>query len=121
MTEQPAPGIYERLVTRDLASQLQQVPAELLELRELEDADSHEVLARYLSRLIARALRATPGHEKSRVENQLARANAVIDELQRLAPDSVDSDADVVAKARELMAVLSEPLAAGRPRSMPRA
>jgi superfamily II DNA or RNA helicase len=115
------PGLYEKLITAELQTLLQSMPADLLERRDIEHADSHEILTRHIARLVALARRSASGSDESeRIQNQLSRANAILDAVQALAPDAFDSAAEVVAEARELMAVLVQPIAPALPKRLQR-
>jgi len=120
VAERLVPGIYERLVTRSLAAELRDLPTDLVEFREIDGSDSHDILARHLAPLIARVLRAVPGKESDRLDSQLSQANAILAELQRLSPDAFDGDGELIDEARELIAILAMPQPPAKPQPLPR-
>jgi superfamily II DNA or RNA helicase len=101
------PGLYERLVTHAVSSELDRLQAEgsVIHTAPLEPAEAHATLARHIEAVVARALRGLP--EKIRRERQPEIANRLIDLLAG-DPEIGDSveDADIVAlPPRELHAV----------------
>ncbi|WP_416900925.1 hypothetical protein [Micromonospora echinospora] len=95
MTE-PAPGVYEHLITHRLAERLHHLDAALLQHGRLDPADSHEFLTRHLATLISRALKAVPGGGDDRLARQVELANRLADAVADLNPDAVTPGDQVV-------------------------
>jgi superfamily II DNA or RNA helicase/HKD family nuclease len=99
-------GLYERLVTEDLDRQLRGVDPSLVDRDSLRPVDAHEVLARHVSRLARRALRAAGGDGPDALVRQVQLTNSITRAIADLAPDAVDSD-DQVADSRDLLLALA--------------
>ncbi|MEU7588504.1 hypothetical protein AB0A95_19695 [Micromonospora sp. NPDC049230] len=56
-------GVYEHLITRELADRLQHVDPALVQHHKLDPADAHHTLARHIATLAARALQAVPSDD----------------------------------------------------------
>src|SRR2546426_11624584 len=71
-------GLYEQLVSREIARVLNELRASGLvsEEEELDPADSYEVLARYIYEVLQRVLRDMPVQD--RIERQVAICNQVV-------------------------------------------
>jgi hypothetical protein len=83
-------GVYEHLVTRELARSLAELDAARgRQRRALDKADAHSVLARHLATEVARALGAVPAND--RPEAQVAIVNRVLAELRALLPDAKEA------------------------------
>jgi superfamily II DNA or RNA helicase/HKD family nuclease len=95
-------GIYELLVSQMIDTQLKAAAGRDIDLRDLDPADSADVISRYLGTELARVLRMVPAHE--RVAHQLALCNEVL-ALLRSRTGHVPADVDVAADGRQLLAV----------------
>src|SRR5690348_9185115 len=78
------PGLYESLVTNEIATALDAVPDELIERRTLAADEAADRIALYLSREVRRSL--TDVHDDDRVAVGLRVAQRLFDELGLLAP-----------------------------------
>jgi HKD family nuclease len=96
-----APGIYQHLLTHGLENRLSGADSDLIQVENLESATAPDVLARHLAALARRALRSVSTDD---VGVQIELANRIADAIATTAADAVDRD-DLVASARELMAV----------------
>ncbi|MFI6758978.1 DUF3427 domain-containing protein [Micromonospora sp. NPDC050417] len=101
-------GIYEHLITGELAQQLRLIGPELVERTELDPAEAHGVLARHIAALTSRALRAVPGSDKESLARQVAIANQIAEAIERINPEAVDA-ADQVSDARKLLTAIADP------------
>jgi len=86
MSRSLSPGLYEALITRDLARVLEELTREQYckEEVELDPADAHVALARHVGAVLVRVLASFP--EKERIEEQLSLANDVLTLLAERAP-----------------------------------
>ena len=78
-TEPPIPrGLYEQLISREIARVLNDLRTNgiVSEEEQLDPADSHEVLARYVYEVLQRVLRELPF--ENRIEQQVAICNHVV-------------------------------------------
>jgi hypothetical protein len=107
MGPRPAPGVYERLITRGLNDELQLLEPELLFRARLRPADAHEVLARHLAALARRALRAAAERQDGdgKLAAQLALANRIAGAVARLSGEAADTD-QVVTSAEQLLTAI---------------
>ncbi|WDZ87071.1 DUF3427 domain-containing protein [Micromonospora cathayae] len=103
----PGRGIYEHLITRELAERLRQVDPALVRHDELEPADAPDVLARHLATLARRALRAVPGGPDQLVR-QVEVANAIAAGIAALAPAATGVE-DQILDARNLLHAIAAP------------
>ena len=78
MTSSLEPGAYDRLITRKIAQQLENFPAELVIRESLETEDAPHILARHLQTLIKRAVASVSDSEdqmaRVRMSNQILKA-----------------------------------------------
>jgi superfamily II DNA or RNA helicase/HKD family nuclease len=109
MSRQPAPGVYERLITRAVEDELQLIEPELLRRARLNPADSHEVLARHVAALTRRALRAVADRsdERESLSREIALANRIAAAIGQLGGDITDSDHVVTSAEQLLTAILA--------------
>jgi hypothetical protein len=70
-------GVYEHLITRELADRLRLVDDDLVQRDRLDPADADELLARHIAVLARRALRAVAGSDGDRLAAQVAVANRI--------------------------------------------
>lgn len=98
MTEKMGPGAYDQLITREVASRLECLPAERVLREVLEEDDAPQVLARHLQFLIRRAISSVSEKDDNlariRMSNQIVRALAAL-------TDGVVSDDDLIAEETE--------------------
>ena len=82
MSSNLEPGAYDRLITREIAQQLRDLPAELVIREVLETEDAPHILARHLQMLIKRAVASVSDGEdqmaRVRMSNQILKAISVI-------------------------------------------
>ncbi|WP_405113147.1 DUF3427 domain-containing protein [Micromonospora sp. NBC_01405] len=100
-------GIYEHLVTHQLAGQLHHLDSALVQHRPLDPADSHEHLTRHLATLISRALQAVPNGD-DKLHRQVDLANRLATTIADLNPDAATPN-DQVADARNLLHAIAAP------------
>lgn len=100
----PAPGIYEHLITSGLHQQLQAVAGELVQRRSLHSADAGEILARHLGTLTRRALAMAreAGTDKDALSRQIEVANRIASSIASVVDDSVTSQ-DLVTEHHEVL------------------
>lgn len=102
-----APGIYDRLITRQLDEDLRLLEPELLRRARLNPLDAHDVLVRHLAALTRRALRAAADRsdEREPLAQEIALANQIAAAIAELSPDVDDGD-QVVTAAEELLTAI---------------
>lgn len=100
-------GIYEHLITQQVAGQLRHLDAARIQHEQLDPGDAHDVLARHISALVRRALLAVPGGD-DRVERQVELANRVAASIAAADPRVVTPD-DQVADSRRLLYAIAAP------------
>ncbi len=98
----PPPGLYEQVITDELASRLQLVTAPLRVFdEEIDSGESHSVLAQHLERTLEAALSRFPDPERS--SEQVKLCNVL---LQRLNESRDEQISTIAETARRLLAVL---------------
>jgi HKD family nuclease len=82
MTEKMGPGAYDQLITEEVASRLEGLPAERVLREVLEEDEAPQVLARHLQFLIRRAISSVSEKDDNlariRMSNQIIRALAAL-------------------------------------------
>ncbi|MEW2474029.1 DUF3427 domain-containing protein [Micromonospora gifhornensis] len=101
-------GIYEHLLTRQLAGQLADVDPALVQHGRLDAADAHDVLARHIAALAQRALKAVPGGD-GRLARQIELANHIAESIAAIQPGSVGAEDQLTATERLLHAIAAPP------------
>lgn len=100
MSEKMSPGAYDQLITQEVASQLEGLPAERVLREVLEEDEAPQVLARHLQFLIRRAIASVSEKDdrlaKIRMSNQIVNAIAALS-------DGVVGDDDLIAENEEPM------------------
>lgn len=95
-----SPGAYDQLITQEVASRLEGLPAERVLREVLEDEEAPQVLARHLQFLIRRAIASVSEKDdrlaKIRMSNQIVNAIAALS-------DGVVGDDDLIAENDEPM------------------
>ncbi|MFG1762915.1 DUF3427 domain-containing protein [Micromonospora parva] len=100
-------GVYEHLITRELANQLQHVDPALIQHHKLDPADAHNALARHIATLAARALQAVPGGD-DKLHHQIEMANQIADAIAALSPKAA-TEQDQVTDAKHLLHAIAAP------------
>ncbi|MGC4809061.1 DUF3427 domain-containing protein [Micromonospora sp. DT228] len=100
-------GVYEHLITRELATRLQHVDPALVQHHKLDPADAHHTLARHLATLAARALQAVPNGD-DKLHHQIEMANQIADAIAALSPKAA-TDQDQVTDAKHLLHAIAAP------------
>ncbi|GIG85478.1 DUF3427 domain-containing protein [Plantactinospora endophytica] len=104
-----ARGIYEHLITNELADKLQHLDPELVERAELDPADAHVVLARHLTGLAQRALRSVSGTDSDRLARQIEMANRIAESIAEIEPRAAGSDDQLAEAHRQLLTAIAHP------------
>lgn len=99
------PGLYEHLLTDRLSKDLAGTTPDLVQLGGLDPADAHEILARHITQLASRALRAAGGSDAAAIRRQVELTNRMIAAIGELAPDATDMDDTVADPAGTLLAI----------------
>ena len=98
------PGVYEQLVTESLAQLLRALPADFVELEDLDEADAHRILSKHVASVVAQVLKRLP--EDNRLPKQIAIANALLETLRtRAVETTLASGADIDSRAQQLRGV----------------
>src|SRR4051794_9217318 len=105
-------GIYERLVTAELADQLATTDASLVQLAALDPGEAHEALTRHVSGLVSRALRIAGGDDQAGVARQIDLANSIIKAVGALSPAAAGEDS-IAEPGRSVLAVVDAPATPG--------
>ncbi|MEO3770125.1 DUF3427 domain-containing protein [Micromonospora sp. B9E7] len=100
-------GVYEHLITRELADRLQHIDPALVQHHKLDPADAHTTLARHLATLAARALQSVPGGD-DKLHHQVELANRIADAIAELSPKAA-TDQDQVTDAKHLLHAIAAP------------
>jgi superfamily II DNA or RNA helicase/HKD family nuclease len=98
-------GVYDHPMTRGLQEQLTKIDRDLVARDQLDPADSHLVLARHISAIAERALRAVGGSGPELVRAQVDLANQIVQRIVDAAPRAVQSE-DLLAAPPELLAAI---------------
>ncbi|NGM16113.1 DUF3427 domain-containing protein [Verrucosispora sioxanthis] len=100
-------GIYEHLITEQLAERLRQVAPALVQHDKIELADAPDVLSRHIAGLARRALLAVGGGD-DKLARQVELANRIAENIGRAEPRAVDS-ADQITDAQRLLHAIAAP------------
>ncbi|MCO1598038.1 DUF3427 domain-containing protein [Micromonospora sp. RHAY321] len=100
-------GVYEHLITRELADRLQEVDAALIQRIRLDPADAHHTLARHIATLAARALQALPNGD-DKLHHQVEMANRISEAIATLSPKAA-TEQDQVTDAKHLLHAIAAP------------
>ncbi|PZG00861.1 DUF3427 domain-containing protein, partial [Micromonospora deserti] len=100
-------GVYEHLITHELAGRLQHVDGALIQHAKLDPADAHEALARHIAALAHRALHAVPGGG-DKLARQVELANRIAEAIADLNPQAATAH-DQVADAKHLLHAIAAP------------
>ncbi|MCG5434934.1 DUF3427 domain-containing protein [Micromonospora foliorum] len=100
-------GVYEHLITRELATRLQHVDPALIQHHKLDPADAHKTLARHIATLAARALHSVPSGD-DKLHHQIAMANRIAEAIATLSPRAA-TDQDQVTDAKHLLHAIAAP------------
>ncbi|MEW2381458.1 DUF3427 domain-containing protein [Micromonospora sp. NPDC047707] len=112
-------GMYEHLITRDLANRLQHLDPALVQHANLDPADAPDALARHIATLARRALHAMSGGGDE-LTRQVELANRIAEAIAGLNPQAATAQ-DKVADARRLLhGIASPPAPPAQPTFPPR-
>lgn len=100
-------GIYEHLITRELAGRLQHVDPALVQHHKLDPADAPNALARHIAALAHRALQAVPAGD-DKLHRQIELANRIADAIAAESPQA-STPHDQVTDARHLLHAIAAP------------
>ncbi|MET8088557.1 DUF3427 domain-containing protein [Micromonospora sp. NPDC005220] len=100
-------GVYEHLITHELADRLQHVDPALIQHHKLDPADAHTALARHIATLAARALQAVPSGD-DKLHHQVAMANQIAGAIAALSPKAA-TDQDQVTDTKHLLHAIAAP------------
>ncbi|GIJ06843.1 DUF3427 domain-containing protein [Micromonospora andamanensis] len=99
-------GVYEHILTRDLADQLQRVDSALIQHANLDPTDAPDALARHIASLAHRALQAVAGDDK--LHRQVELANRIAEAIATLSPQAATVQ-DQIADAERLLHAIAAP------------
>ncbi|MFI7550386.1 DUF3427 domain-containing protein [Micromonospora sediminimaris] len=112
-------GIYEHLITEQLAERLRQVAPALVQHDKIELADAPDVLSRHIAGLARRALLAVGGGE-DKLARQVELANRIAENIGRAEPRAVDNADQITDAQRLLHAIAAPPTPPAQPTFPPR-
>lgn len=100
------PGLYEDLTTERLERILTEIEPGRIVRGQLDPADSAQVIARYVSTLVLRALEARSGEDASSIARQVDLANELIAALTQSTPFGFDGLEAIGPRHDQLLALL---------------
>ncbi|MEG3632176.1 DUF3427 domain-containing protein [Micromonospora palythoicola] len=100
-------GIYEHLITHELASRLQHLGSALVQRAKLDPSDAPDALARHIAALAHRALHAVPADD-DKLSRQVDLANRIAEAIAALSPKAAAGQ-DQVIDARKLLHAIAAP------------
>ncbi|MFC3504652.1 DUF3427 domain-containing protein [Micromonospora krabiensis] len=100
-------GIYEHLITSDLANRLNTVDAARIQRGNLDPADAPDALARHVAALAQRALHAVGGGD-DRLRRQVDLANRIAEAIGALSPQAATQQ-DQITDAKHLLHAIAAP------------
>jgi superfamily II DNA or RNA helicase len=100
-------GVYEHLITQQLAGQLHNLDDTLVQRQPLDPADAHDILARHIAALTRRALLAVSSGD-DRVERQVELANRIAANIAAAEPRAVGVT-DQISDSRRLLHAIAAP------------
>ncbi|WUK46880.1 hypothetical protein OG836_20395 [Micromonospora zamorensis] len=100
-------GVYEHLITRELADHLQRVDPALIQHHRLDPADAHNTLARHIAALASRALQSVASGD-DKLHHQIAMANQIAEAIATLSPKAA-TEQDQVTDAKHLLHAIAAP------------
>ncbi|MFI7647025.1 DUF3427 domain-containing protein [Micromonospora sp. NPDC049460] len=100
-------GVYEHLITRELAGRLRHVDPALVQHHRLDPADAPDALARHIAALAHRALHALPGGD-DKLHRQIELANRIAAAIAAESPQASTAQ-DQVTDARHLLHAIAAP------------
>ncbi|MGI5213179.1 DUF3427 domain-containing protein [Plantactinospora sp. CA-290183] len=104
-----ARGIYEHLITNELAGKLHHHSPDLVQRGNLDPADADNVLTRHIAGLARRALRSVGGSDAERLARQIQIANQIADSIAAIEPRAVGDDDQVTEAHRQLLTAIAHP------------
>ncbi|MFC8848678.1 MULTISPECIES: DUF3427 domain-containing protein [unclassified Micromonospora] len=105
--DEPGVGIYEHLITGQLAAHLHHLDPAHVQHHPLDPADAHHPLTRHLAALISRALQSVPSGD-DKLHRQVDLTNHIAEAIAALSPAATDHH-DQVADARNLLHAIAAP------------
>src|SRR3954470_8085878 len=105
-------GIYEHLVTTELADELVTTDASLVQLATLDPAEAHEALTRHIASVVRRVLRTAGGDDQAAVARQVDLANSIVKAVSALSPGAAPEDS-IAEPGRSVLAVVDPPSTPG--------
>ncbi|WP_448616207.1 DUF3427 domain-containing protein [Modestobacter sp. URMC 112] len=105
-------GIYQHLMTTELADQLSATDASLVQLSTLDPAEAHEALTRHIAGVVGRVLRTAGGDDQAAVARQVDLANSIVKAVSALSPAAAPEDS-IAEPGRSVLAVVDPPSTPG--------
>ncbi|MEV4756451.1 DUF3427 domain-containing protein [Micromonospora sp. NPDC049559] len=100
-------GLYEHLITEELADRLRNVEPARIQRADLDPADAPDILARHLAALARRALQAVPGGD-DRLYRQVELANQIAASIAAGSPHAA-TVRDQVSDAEQMLHAIAAP------------
>ncbi|MET8040165.1 DUF3427 domain-containing protein [Micromonospora sp. NPDC005215] len=111
------PGIFEHLITKELADRLHQLDRSLVQHGALDPADAHHTLARHIAVLAVRALQSVPNGD-DKLHHQVEMANQIAEAIAALSPKAA-TEQDQVTDAKHLLHAIAAPPTPPAPPAFP--
>lgn len=96
------PGLYEQVINKELSGELDN-SAQLIDKRNIDNAEAPQVLAGYLSEVIEKGLSRLAGDDD--IKKQLILANKIVSTVTELTGDEVFDGLSIDLRAEQLLAV----------------
>ncbi|MER7442297.1 DUF3427 domain-containing protein [Micromonospora avicenniae] len=108
-------GIYEHLITEQLAHQLAHTQEVLVQSGKLDPADTPRALAQHIAALAERALRVAAGADEDKLRHQVDLANQIAAAIGALSPLASAPQDQIVDAHRILYAIAAPPTPPAQP------
>lgn len=98
------PGLYEQIISNFLHQQLSGIDSSFVDVKKIDEGESHDLLAEYLQKIISASLKGITGNNK--LERQISICNEIIEWLKISIEDGrSETDYCVHESAQRLLSI----------------
>ncbi len=100
------PGLYEQVVNEQISQEMNKLPENLKDTRDIDKAEAADILSSYLASVVRKGMENIQDSNEDGLQGQIELANQIISLVEQKTENSTYKDFSVTPEAKELLSIL---------------
>ncbi len=100
------PGLYEQVVNEQISQEMNKLPENLKDTRDIDKAEAADILSSYLASVVRKGMENIQDSNEDGLQGQIELANQIISLVEKKTENAAYKDFSVTPEAKELLSIL---------------